>query len=251
MLDPGFTPLDNSANERPDWREYWPIRRFLLSQRWQRDCLYGFLAPRFREKTGLSAEDVRRRLSAAPADCDVCVLSGYDDQGAEYLNVFEQGNRNQPGLTETATKLLLGIGLSDRPGDTVNTVQDSIFCNYFAAGADFWREWLTLNEKLFAIAEHHRGALGDRLNVQLPYRDAQVAMKVFIMERTASYLLATQPRWRTAPKQPFELPLGTELNRPFLRELAGLDAEKAAFRRTGDKRHLESFHALRRRYRQL
>ena len=32
-LDPGFLPLDNSANERPDWREYWPIRRFLLGRR--------------------------------------------------------------------------------------------------------------------------------------------------------------------------------------------------------------------------
>lgn len=28
-LDPGFIPLDNLANERPDWREYWPIRKFL------------------------------------------------------------------------------------------------------------------------------------------------------------------------------------------------------------------------------
>src|SRR5450631_3293085 len=29
-LDPGFEVLDNSSNERPDWYEYWPIRRFLL-----------------------------------------------------------------------------------------------------------------------------------------------------------------------------------------------------------------------------
>jgi len=30
-LDPGFVPLDNIRNERPDWREYWPIRRHLLN----------------------------------------------------------------------------------------------------------------------------------------------------------------------------------------------------------------------------
>ena len=30
QLDAGFTPLDNLANERPDWREYWPIRNHLL-----------------------------------------------------------------------------------------------------------------------------------------------------------------------------------------------------------------------------
>ena len=31
-LDPDFGVLDNSANERPDWFEYWPIRRFLLEE---------------------------------------------------------------------------------------------------------------------------------------------------------------------------------------------------------------------------
>ena len=31
--DPGFLPLDNLSNERPDWSEYWPIRRFLQDAR--------------------------------------------------------------------------------------------------------------------------------------------------------------------------------------------------------------------------
>jgi hypothetical protein len=35
-LDPGFDVLDNSANERPDWYEYFPIRKFLLSEPWTR-----------------------------------------------------------------------------------------------------------------------------------------------------------------------------------------------------------------------
>src|SRR5450631_89982 len=32
-LDPGFSVLDNCANPRPDWFEYWPIRNFLLTER--------------------------------------------------------------------------------------------------------------------------------------------------------------------------------------------------------------------------
>jgi hypothetical protein len=27
-MEPGYRMLDNLANERPDWYEYWPIRRF-------------------------------------------------------------------------------------------------------------------------------------------------------------------------------------------------------------------------------
>ena len=30
-LDAGFGVVDNAANERPDWFEYWPIRKFLLN----------------------------------------------------------------------------------------------------------------------------------------------------------------------------------------------------------------------------
>jgi hypothetical protein len=31
-LDPDFEVLDNSANQRLDWYEYWPIRKFLLNE---------------------------------------------------------------------------------------------------------------------------------------------------------------------------------------------------------------------------
>ena len=53
-LDPGFEVLDNSANERPDWYEYWPIRGFLLEQALDENAFYGFLSPKFKLKTSLS-----------------------------------------------------------------------------------------------------------------------------------------------------------------------------------------------------
>ena len=30
--DSGFDVLDNASNERPDWFEYWPIRKYLLGE---------------------------------------------------------------------------------------------------------------------------------------------------------------------------------------------------------------------------
>jgi len=57
-LDPGFRVLDNSSSERQDWFEYWPIRKFLLSEILQEDAFYGFLSPRFKEKTNLSSAAV-------------------------------------------------------------------------------------------------------------------------------------------------------------------------------------------------
>ena len=46
----GMLPLDNRANERPDWAEYWPIRRFLQNEALDENAYYGFLSPRFSEK---------------------------------------------------------------------------------------------------------------------------------------------------------------------------------------------------------
>ena len=46
-LDPGFEVLDNSSNERPDWYEYWPIRKFLQNEALDENAFYGFLSPKF------------------------------------------------------------------------------------------------------------------------------------------------------------------------------------------------------------
>ena len=56
-LDQGFIPLDNSDNVRPDWREYWPIRKYLINNELNENDLYGFFSPKFKEKTGLSADN--------------------------------------------------------------------------------------------------------------------------------------------------------------------------------------------------
>jgi SAM-dependent methyltransferase len=42
-------PLDNRANERQDWAEYWPIRQFLQNEILDENALYGFLSPRLAE----------------------------------------------------------------------------------------------------------------------------------------------------------------------------------------------------------
>src|ERR1700688_4721796 len=74
-LDPGFEVLDNSANERPDWYEYWPIRRFLLNEALNEDAFYGFLSPKFKLKTSLSLGDVRAFIEGADGATEIVLLS--------------------------------------------------------------------------------------------------------------------------------------------------------------------------------
>ena len=97
-----FTPLDNRDNPRPDWQEYWPIRKFLLNENLIEDNYYGFFSPRFQEKTGLNAEQVVDYVSKQDSDTDVIFFSPQPDMGAFFLNIFEQNELFDPGFKESS-----------------------------------------------------------------------------------------------------------------------------------------------------
>ena len=44
-IEPGYGILDNRHDGRHDWREYWPMRKFLLTQALDEDTYYGFFSP--------------------------------------------------------------------------------------------------------------------------------------------------------------------------------------------------------------
>ena len=203
-LDPGFEVLDNSTNERPDWFEYWPIRRFLLNEALYEDAFYGFLSPKFKLKTSLSADVVRESVRAAGSATDVILLSPSIHNSAYYLNVFEHGDAEHPGLKNVAGRLFERL---DMPIDLDSLVSDSrntVHSNYFIAKPRFWRAWLAVNEKMFAIAETPSDALGEALRAPTRYRGgSNVQMKIFIMERIATWLLTRDRSFTAQVRDPF------------------------------------------------
>ncbi len=227
QLDPGFIPLDNLTNERPDWREYWPIRRYLLDHPPEGNGFIGFFSPKFREKTALSADDVKAFVSELPRETDVVLFSPFFDQIAAYWNVFEHGMNHHPGMFETfkltSEALVPGVILETLVTDSRNTV----FSNFFVARAPFWKEWLTKNEMLFSIAEDGASGLAKRLNAEVKYGNDNVQAKVFVMERVATLMLATNPLWQARVHDPLLRPIDS-LFQPFRLELICLDALKIA-----------------------
>ncbi len=83
--DPGFLPLDNMENPRPDWREYWPMRQFLGTTVLDENSYYGFFSPKFFEKTHLDANTVIHAIQSHRGEADVFLFSPFFDQGAVYL----------------------------------------------------------------------------------------------------------------------------------------------------------------------
>jgi hypothetical protein len=203
-LDPGFGVLDNSVNQRPDWFEYWPIRNYLLGETLDESAFYGFLSPKFAMKTSLSSAVVQDFVRASGPTVDVVLLSPSIHNSAYYWNVFDHGDAEHPGLKNVARQLLQRLDLPHDLDVLVSDSRNTVHSNYFIAKPRFWKAWLAINEKMYAIAEMPDDALGQALCSNTSYRGgATVQMKIFVMERMATLLLTMDTSFTPRVRDPF------------------------------------------------
>jgi len=243
-VEPGYLVLDNRANERPDWYEYWPIRRHLLTQALDEGAFYGFFSPKFGRKTQLAHADVVRIVQAAAPDADVVLFSPQPDMGAFFLNVFEQAEAFDPGLIAAFEAFLAHVGRPVKLGPLVMDSRQIVFSNYFVARPAFWRAWFELAEAFFSVCEGPASELQQALVVPTTYPGA-AQRKVFLSERIAPLLLTLEPRWRTVAADPFTMGWSTARFREYPQEAVISDALKIAFREQGFPEYLVAFNKIR------
>ena len=244
LVAPGFEPLDNSPNERPDWYEYWPIRAFFRSATLEEADYYGFLSPRFAEKTRLTGRQVKEFVERAGA-ADVVTFSPFPEHSACFLNLFEQGDLFHPGLAAIAARFFASFDPDLRLDRLVTHSRNTVLANYFVARPRFWRRWNEVLEHCFTLAETPGSPLHSELNsTTLHHGQAKPRMKIFLMERVASLLLATFTTHVVASFPPFEIAFSHPYFGGVFSEVIELDALKLAFSTTGDAHYLKCYRAL-------
>lgn len=188
-LDPGFIPLDNTQNLKPDWYEFWPMRNFLLQKTLDKDAWYGFLSPKFQEKTGLNSQYIHTLLNDFDLNADVALFSPGWDQLAYFQNPFEQGEVWHPGISELSQSIFNKIGVSINLDSLVTHSMTSVFSNYIVAKPNFWNEWLFIANKLYDALETGKPPESSLLTTYGSPAN-QAPMKTFIQERLASVVLS-------------------------------------------------------------
>jgi len=246
-LDPQFIGLDNSANERPDWFEFWPIRNFLLNNELEENSWYGFLSPNFSAKTGFSADFVKKIICDYSDKSDVALFTHSWDQLAYFLNPFEHGESWHPGLMEESQKFVDSIDLEVdlKTLVTYNTI--SVYSNYIIAKPNFWKEWLRLASQFFDYAESELSGLR-KLTASYGYQDNQVSMKTFIQERLATLLLSQHNFNVVVPTQSHFAPISSVIFREdkYTRSsLQAMDLLKEKFCQTKELDYLNMYYKLR------
>lgn len=245
-LDPGFLPLDNSVNERPDWREYWPIRRYLLGGELEADCYYGFFSPKFKQKTTLTAAAVQDFVRQRGGAADVITFSPFFDQMAFPLNIMELAVANH-GCRDTFARCAQLVAPGFDIERSVMSSLDTVFCNFFVAKPRFWREWLSKCELIFELAEQGVTPLGEALSRVVTYGTATAPAKVFMIERVASLLLSSQKQWAVERFNSILLP---QASAQLLQVASGpdlmvLDALKIAYSSSGTDHYLALYRHFR------
>jgi hypothetical protein len=191
-VDPAFEVLNYSLNDRLDWFEYGPMRRFLLTETLDESCFYGFIPPQFASKSELTAVQMAEFIRQCDGQAEVILFSPRIDGGAQFLNVFEHGDAAHPGLLAASRRLLARIESRIDLDDLVTDSQNTVHSGCLVAKPRFWRQWLKITDQIFGLAESSTDQLGRTLTSSMPCRErGEVQMKVLIMDRIATLLLAT------------------------------------------------------------
>ena len=238
--DSGFLQLDNSLNERPDWSEYWPIRNYLRSHILDANSYYGFFSPKFNSKTLLLSKTV---IDTANTSSDeVISFSPFFDQASYALNIFEQATANHKGIREHIFKIFKSLNSNIDVFSIVMPASKTIFCNYFIAKREFWLEWFHTCEFIYMQAEDENSVLYGSLNSLIPYGTSFYPVKVFIIERIASYLLSTNRKFTVKNFDPLSLPFSNSLVSSNKDRLITLNSFKEAYSNTNSPHYISAFY---------
>ena len=244
-LLPGFIPLDNTTSPRPDWFEFFVILNFLRNNPIEEDAWYGFLSPKFKEKTGNTSDAILNMIDNYGSTGNVFLFSPGWDQLSYFLNPFEQGEIWHPGLMNASQIFVDKCELEINLNTLVTDTTCSVFSNYIIAKKEFWDEWKKIAEKFFDYVENHKEHQTTTSHGSL---ERQYPMKAFIQERLATLILSLNNFKVLSPDQSFSLPIFTGLfsdnvkNRKLLQVC---DLMKSKYRERSDIKYLEMYWKIR------
>ena len=243
-LPESFSALDNSENLRPDWREYWPIRNYLLNNKLKKNTLYGFFSPKFFIKTNLNYSKIQKFITSHYNGEDLVSFSPFWDLSTYFRNSFEQGEFFQPGLINSFDQFLRYYQLDSNLLCAPSPMERTIFCNYFLATKEFWHEWLILGEKLFQFCEN-KSNLDCLLLQNTRYDNIDIPMKIFIQERLADYILIDNANITNLAYDSFSLPSSVTPLLNFREDLITCNALKYSLFHTKNNIYYNEYFKLR------
>jgi hypothetical protein len=191
-LDPGFIALDNTKNKRPDWREYWCIKSFFSKNKIVNENYYGFFSPKLFDKTGLISVDIYNFINQNQKNIDIFLFNPIKKSSFVFFNVIDQATEKHGRKIYDIFKKIFFFTKKNEfnLSNLVNHSNNTVYCNHFVAKGSFWKKWLEINEFIFKDLEKNNSIFRNSLKKEIKHKENNVQLKVFIMERVVSIMLA-------------------------------------------------------------
>lgn len=256
-LDDGFVSFAAASCEDLEWREFVPLQNYLTTHKLEKEAFYGFLPADCPVETGLGAQALLDLVRATGGRSDVVLFAPHPDRRCIFASTLEETEYFVPGFVDSAALAYRPLLGATHPSAVVMDSRQAVSGNYFVAKPKFWRAWLAAAETIFALAKNRDSEPGRRINrlVRIGDRPSPVAVKVLLLERLASLLLATQAGWKVSVHSGFDSPLSTRgivgglwAVPVEVADLIALDALKLAYRERGRDEYLATFLAARRKF---
>lgn len=151
--DPNFVPYDNTANPRPELRE-WDVWDREYDSLMASDLEYwGFVSWKFKEKTNLTGQQVYDFVNAYPGQ-DVYLLNPCILNEACFANSWEQGDLHHPNISAIGNKFFNKLGYGDIDVKSILLDRNTtVFANYVIGSRKFWTKFMEFSRKLFTEAD--------------------------------------------------------------------------------------------------
>lgn len=180
----GFKLLSHD-NKFPRFREIVPILEELIVRSWSPNEFVGFFSPKFFGKTGLNFEDLKESYQKYKNKKDIVIFSSSLDNAYFWLNPWEHGEWNNPGVEKVSSLFARDHGISE---DIINlpvSVDKFSFSHFLIAKKPFWDRWVELTTSYLEFCEKNKTLA----ELTTTYRNSEHSIHPFIVERFPSLIL--------------------------------------------------------------
>lgn len=150
LLDPAFTPHNNTANENREFAEYYIFEKEYKAGRVGDDALTGYVSWKFGQKTKLGGSRFIEFMLANPG-YDVYFINPFPMQMKFFKNLWLQGEFYHPGILALSQEIIRLAGYDiDLAAQTHNS-RIALYCNYWVGSKKFWDQYMQFTRPIIEV----------------------------------------------------------------------------------------------------
>jgi len=150
LLDPAFTPYDNTANENREFAEYHIFEKEYHAGKIADDALTGYVSWKFVDKTRLAGSRFMDFVAANPG-YDVYFINPFPMQMKFFKSLWQQGEFFHPGITQLSEEILRLAGYEIDLNSAVHDRKTALYCNYWVGTRQFWNRYMAFMQPIVEV----------------------------------------------------------------------------------------------------